>query len=122
MLSGKFGSKAGLNIPWGESNGTRMHAAPVAETPRRAIPADQLHHHSPAMDWHNKDTPKNKGDDLMLGTTGLPGNLDEYLTFSQIAQAEGLKFGVEHFRRRKPRMYPSGLSTYMSSADPSHLR
>jgi beta-mannosidase len=79
-----------------------MHAAPVAETLRRAIPADQLHHHSPAMDWHNKDTPKNKGDDLMLGTTGLPSNLDEYLTFSQIAQAEGLKFGVEHFRRRKP--------------------
>jgi beta-mannosidase len=79
-----------------------MHAAPVAETLRRAIPPDQLHHHSPAMDWHNKDNPKNKGDDLMLGTTGLPSNLEQYITFSQIAQAEGLKFGVEHFRRRKP--------------------
>jgi beta-mannosidase len=32
----------------------------------------------------------------------LPGNLEEYITFSQIAQAEGLKFGIEHFRRRKP--------------------
>ncbi|MBV9546045.1 MAG: glycoside hydrolase family 2 protein [Chloroflexi bacterium] len=79
-----------------------MHAAPVLETLRRAIPEDQLYHHSPAMDWHNKDNPKNKGDDLMLGTTGLPSNLEEYIAFSQIAQAEGLKFGIEHFRRRKP--------------------
>jgi beta-mannosidase len=79
-----------------------MHAAPVAETLRRAIPSDQLYHHSPSMDWHNKDNPKNKGDDLMLSTTGLPDSLEQYITFSQIAQAEGLKFGVEHFRRRKP--------------------
>jgi beta-mannosidase len=79
-----------------------MHAAPNAETLRRVIPSDQLYHHSPAMDWHNKDNPKNKGDNLMLGTTGLPTTLDQYITFSQIAQAEGLKFGVEHFRRRKP--------------------
>jgi beta-mannosidase len=79
-----------------------MHAAPVAETLRRAIPPNQLYHHSPAMDWHNKDNPKNKGDDLMLGTTGLPDSLEQYITFSQIAQAEGLKFGIEHFRRRKP--------------------
>ncbi|MDQ6669529.1 MAG: glycoside hydrolase family 2 protein [Chloroflexota bacterium] len=79
-----------------------MHAAPVRETLRRAIPPDQLYHHSPAMDWHNKDNPKNKGDDLMVSTTGLPADLEQYITFSQIAQAEGLKFGVEHFRRRKP--------------------
>jgi beta-mannosidase len=54
------------------------------------------------MDWHNKDTPKNKGDLLMEGTTGLPGDLAEYIDFSQLAQAEGLKFGIEHYRRRKP--------------------
>jgi beta-mannosidase len=79
-----------------------MHAAPILETLQRVIPEDQRYHHSPAMDWHNKDNPKNKGDDLMLGTTGLPSTLDQYIMFSQIAQAEGLKFGVEHFRRRKP--------------------
>jgi beta-mannosidase len=79
-----------------------MHAAPVAETLRRAIPSDQQYHHSPSMDWHNKDNPKNKGDDLMLSTTGLPDSLEQYIAFSQMAQAEGLKFGVEHFRRRKP--------------------
>jgi beta-mannosidase len=79
-----------------------MHAAPVLEALRRVIPEDQLYHHSPSMDWHNKDNPKNKGDMLMEGTTGLPGDLKEYIDFSQLAQAEGLKFGIEHFRRRKP--------------------
>lgn len=79
-----------------------MHAAPVYETLRRNIPPDQLYHHSPSMDHHNKDTPKNKGDNLMLSVTGLPETLEEYIDFSMIAQAEGLKYGIEHFRRRKP--------------------
>ncbi len=79
-----------------------MHAAPVRETLRRAIPEDQLYHHSPSMDHHNKDDPKNKGDNLMLTVTGLPEDLDEYIDFSMISQAEGLKFALEHFRRRKP--------------------
>lgn len=38
----------------------------------------------------------------MSSVTGLPQNLEEYIDFSMIAQAEGLKFGIEHFRRRKP--------------------
>jgi beta-mannosidase len=79
-----------------------MHAAPVYETLRRNIPADQLFHHSESMDHHNKDNPKNKGDRLMESVTGLPDDLEDYIDFSMIAQAEGLKFGVEHFRRRKP--------------------
>ena len=79
-----------------------MHAAPVRSTLERVIPPEQLYHHSPSMDHHNKDNPKNKGDNLMLGVTGLPQSLEEYIDYSMIAQAEGLKFGVEHFRRRKP--------------------
>jgi beta-mannosidase len=79
-----------------------MHASPVLQTLRQVIPPGQLYHHSPAMDHHNKDEPKNKADDLMLGVTGLPRNLQEYVDFSMIAQAEGLKFAIEHFRRRKP--------------------
>jgi beta-mannosidase len=79
-----------------------MHASPVMETLRRAIPEDQLYHHSPSMDHHNKDEPKNKGDNLMLTVTGLPESLEEYVDFSMISQAEGLKFAIEHFRRRKP--------------------
>jgi hypothetical protein len=79
-----------------------MHASPVLETLRRVIPAEQLYYHSPSMDHHNKDDPKNKGDNLMLTVTGLPRDLEEYIDFSMIAQAEGLKFAIEHFRRRKP--------------------
>jgi beta-mannosidase len=79
-----------------------MHASPVLETLRRCIPTEQLYHHSPAMDHHNKDNPKTKGDNLMLSVTGLPRDLEEYIDFSMISQAEGLKFGIEHFRRRKP--------------------
>ena len=79
-----------------------MHASPVYETLRRCMPVDQLYHHSPSMDHHNKDNPKNKGDNLMLTVTGLPKDLKEYIDFSMISQAEGLKFGIEHFRRRKP--------------------
>ena len=79
-----------------------MHASPVMETLRRSIPRDQLYHHSPSMDHHNKDEPKNKGDNLMLTVTGLPNDLDEFVDYSMITQAEGLKFAIEHFRRRKP--------------------
>jgi beta-mannosidase len=79
-----------------------MHAAPIAETLQRVVPEDELYLHSPTLDHHNKDEPKNKGDNLMLAVTGLPSSLEEYVDFSMIAQAEGLKFGVEHFRRRKP--------------------
>lgn len=79
-----------------------MHASPVFETLRRCVPSEQLYHHSPAMDHHNKDNPKTKGDRLMLTVTGLPKDLEEYIDFSMIAQAEGLKSGIEHFRRRKP--------------------
>jgi beta-mannosidase len=66
------------------------------------IPAADRYHHSPTLDWHNKDNPKNKGDNLLLAHTGLPADVDQYILFSQIAQAEGLKFGIEHFRRRTP--------------------
>ncbi len=79
-----------------------MHASPVYETLQRVVPEDQLYFHSPSMDHHNKDNPKNKGDNLMLTVTGLPEDLQDYIDFSMIAQAEGLKFGIEHYRRRKP--------------------
>lgn len=79
-----------------------MHAAPVLATLERVLPPEQRFHHSPALDHHNKDTPKNKGDNLMASVTGLPRDLREYIDFSMIAQAEGLKFAIEHYRRRTP--------------------
>jgi beta-mannosidase len=77
-------------------------SAPDRETLRRCIPADQLWHHSPAMDHHTKDTPKDKVDMLLQSVTGVADDLDEFVDFSQIAQAEAMKFGLEHFRRRTP--------------------
>jgi beta-mannosidase len=77
-------------------------AAPDRETLRRWIPADQLFHHSPAMDHHTKDSPKDKIDMLLESVTGVAHDLDEFVDFSMIAQAEALKFGIEHFRRRSP--------------------
>ena len=77
-------------------------AAPDRETLRRWIPADQLSHHSAAMDHHTKDNPKNKIDMLLESVTGVAADLDEFVDFSMIAQAEALKFGIEHFRRRAP--------------------
>jgi len=34
--------------------------------------------------------------------TGLPETIEQYVDFTMISQAEGLKFGVEHYRRRAP--------------------
>ncbi len=79
-----------------------MHASPILETLRRNIPPEELYFGSEALLYRNKDNPKDKGNKLMQAHTGLPKDLDQYIDFSMIAQAEGLKFGIEHYRRRKP--------------------
>jgi beta-mannosidase len=79
-----------------------LHASPAMETLRRAIPGDELYLHSPAMEHRIKDTPKDKVNGLLVSVTGLPTDLDQYVDFTQITQAEGLKFAIEHFRRRMP--------------------
>jgi beta-mannosidase len=78
-----------------------MHAAPVLETLRRNVPGTALHLDSPELLYRNKDEPRDKGDMLMLAHTSLPNSMREYLDFSMVCQAEGLKFGIEHYRRRK---------------------
>jgi beta-mannosidase len=70
-----------------------MHTSPVYETLRRTIPTNQLYYYSPSMDHHNN---------LMATVTGLPTTLEEYIDYSILAQAEGFKFGIEHYRRHKP--------------------
>ncbi|MES5483315.1 hypothetical protein QMZ05_11215 [Bradyrhizobium sp. INPA03-11B] len=79
-----------------------IQASPVMETLRRSVPADQLTLKSPAMENRIKDNPRNKVDGIMEPVTGLPTTIEQYVDFTQITQAEGLKFGIEHFRRRKP--------------------
>jgi len=79
-----------------------IHASPMLEALRRFLPTDQLYPHSPSLDHHIKDDPKDRLDKLMLSVTGPPKDIQEYVDFSMIAQAEALKFAIEHFRRRRP--------------------
>lgn len=79
-----------------------IHAAPALETLRRAMPEDQLRYGSEGLLHRIKDHPKDKVNGMLVSVTGLPQTLQEYIDYTQITQAEGLKFGVEHFRRRMP--------------------
>jgi beta-mannosidase len=79
-----------------------IQASPVMETLKRALSPDERVLGSPAMLHRIKDRPKDKMNGMMLPVTGLPATLDDYVDFTQITQAEGLKFAIEHFRRRKP--------------------
>ena len=78
-----------------------MHAAPVLETLKRNVPATELYFGSEGLLFRNKDNPKDKGNMLMRRTRGCPRTWPEYIDYSMICQAEGLKFGIEHYRRRK---------------------
>lgn len=79
-----------------------IHASPELGTLRRWVHDEDLAVHSPAFDAHNKDNPKDKHDPILEIVTGLPTTLDEYAQFTMVSQAEGLKFGIEHYRRRQP--------------------
>ncbi|CAN5902844.1 glycoside hydrolase family 2 TIM barrel-domain containing protein [soil metagenome] len=79
-----------------------IQASPVMETLHRALPVAERHYGGEALAARIKDRPKNKVDAMLIPVTGLPETLDEYVDFTQITQAEGLKFGIEHFRRRTP--------------------
>lgn len=48
-----------------------------------------------------KDHPADKVDELLAVTTGAPRTLAEHVRFTQAVQAEGLAFGLAHYRRRR---------------------
>lgn len=79
-----------------------IQASPVMTTLMRCLPEDQRYLSSPALLNRIKDRPKNKVDAMLVSVTGMPRTLEQYVDYTQITQAEGLKFGIEHFRRRKP--------------------
>lgn len=79
-----------------------MHASSNRYTLERNIPKDQFFWGSVEMAYRNKDIHQPKGILLMEGYTGVPKDLDEYISFSMLTQAEGLKYGIEHYRRNKP--------------------
>ncbi len=80
-----------------------MHASANRYTLEKNIPAGQFYWGSVEMAYRNKDTNHQKGILLMEGYTGIPENIEEYMNFSMLTQAEGLKYGVEHYRRNKQR-------------------
>jgi beta-mannosidase len=79
-----------------------IHATPELGTLERWTPPGSLGLGTDALEQRQKDTPKDKGWALMERETGAPTNLTEYVDFSMACQAEGLKHGVEHYRRRQP--------------------
>ncbi|MGN7164824.1 beta-mannosidase [Paenibacillus cellulositrophicus] len=79
-----------------------MHASANLYTLQRNVPQTELVLGSAEMMNRNKDINHLKGVMLMEGYTGIPGNLEEYIDFSMLTQAEGLKYGIEHYRRNKP--------------------
>lgn len=79
-----------------------MHAYPVRPTLEGVLDPQDLVLGSFGLRFRNKDKRPNRGRLLMEGTTGLPADLDQAIDFSMLAQAEGLRFGVEHYRRRRP--------------------
>ncbi len=79
-----------------------VHAAPELATLQRWSGDSPLALDSPAFLHRNKDTPGDKAWALMELETGLPSTLEEYVDRSMACQAEGLKLGVEHYRRRQP--------------------
>ncbi|MNC13816.1 hypothetical protein D3C75_615730 [compost metagenome] len=80
-----------------------MHASANRYTLEKHIPAGQFYWGSPEMAYRNKDTNHLKGILLMEGFTGIPRDIEEYMNFSMLTQAEGLKYGIEHYRRNKAR-------------------
>ncbi|NOU67877.1 glycoside hydrolase family 2 protein [Paenibacillus sp. LMG 31461] len=80
-----------------------MHASANRYTLEKNIPNGQFYWNSVEMAYRNKDTNHQKGILLMEGYTGIPTNIEEYMNFSMLTQAEGLKYGIEHYRRNKHR-------------------
>lgn len=80
-----------------------MHAAANRHTLSRHIPAGQFTWGSEEMAWRNKDANHQKGILLMEGYTGVPADMETYIDYSMLTQAEGLKYGVEHYRRNRKR-------------------
>lgn len=84
------------------SNEFGMHASSNRHTLKKYIPEGEFYWKSDELAYRNKDIYHEKGLLLMEGYTGVPRDLDQYIRYSMLTQAEGLKYGVEHFRRRKP--------------------
>ncbi|MFX0061435.1 MAG: glycoside hydrolase family 2 protein [Candidatus Hermodarchaeota archaeon] len=73
-----------------------LQAAPEPRTVKEFIPTKELWPPQKSWFFHNLDITKLR---VYLKRIGKPKNLEEFCYHSQIAQAEGLKYGIQHFRK-----------------------
>jgi len=78
-----------------------LHGSPPLETLSRNIPPGELTLDSDEFNFRIKDPDVERKNRLMASFTGIPDGLQEYADWSMLTQAEGLKFAIEHYRRRK---------------------
>jgi beta-mannosidase len=78
-----------------------IQAAPALATLKRWMDPADLDPESEGFHLRIKDESK-KALAMIDPVTGPPATLQDYIDFTQWTQAEGLKFGIEHFRRRRP--------------------
>jgi beta-mannosidase len=78
-----------------------LQGAPDIGTLRRWMAPEDLELGSAGFLERIKDK-ADKATAMMLPITGMPQTLEQFVEFTMLAQAEGLKFGIEHYRRRKP--------------------
>ena len=77
-----------------------IHASPLLRTLARHVDAGALEYDSPAFLYRIKDPDGTRKVRMMEAHIGQPDDLEKYATYSMLVQAEGLKFGIEHYRRR----------------------
>ena len=78
-----------------------IQAAPALATLKRWMDPADLAPDSEGFEQRIKDEAR-KALAMIDPVTGPPATIQDYVDFTQWTQAEGLKFGIEHFRRRKP--------------------
>ncbi len=78
-----------------------IQAAPAMATLERWMDPADLNPAREGFRERIKDEAR-KAEALIAGETGPATTLQQYVDFTQWTQAEGLKFGIEHFRRRRP--------------------
>jgi beta-mannosidase len=75
-----------------------IHASPVLATLRKRV--SDLAYDSEDFLYRIKDPDVTRKARMMEAHTGLPTTLEQYEVFSMLVQAEGLRFAIEHYRRR----------------------
>lgn len=78
-----------------------LQAYPPLDTLAENLPQPALRMRSPELFYRRKDAPIDKICKQIQLFLGEPKDLEQYILYSMLVQGEGLKYGIEHYRRRK---------------------